>query len=393
MAGLIPVEEALERLIALVAPLGSEDVPLRTAGGRVLAAPVVASHAQPPFAASIMDGYALRDEEAQPGASFRVTGEAAAGGAPGPAVGPGEAVRIFTGAPIPEGATRVVIQEDVTRDGDRITLNGNLDGSRHIRPAGADFRPGDALPPGPLTPGRIALAAAMGRIALPCARRPVVAIVPTGDELRQPGEPLGPGQIHASNGFGLAAMIEAAGGEARLLPVARDHEESIRAVIGLARGADLIVTMGGASVGDHDLIGPTLGSMGMERAFWKVAMRPGKPLMAGRLGNAAVLGLPGNPVSTLVCGRVFLVPMIRRMLGLEWNEAARSAVLAEPLEGNGPRRHYMRATVGQDGVRAASQQDSSLLSVLSTATHLLVRPPHDPPRQVGEAVEILPLAI
>ena len=393
MAGLIPVEEALERLIALVAPLPYEDVPLRRAGGRVLARPVVARNAQPPFAASIMDGYAVRAEDARPGATFRVIGEAAAGGAPGPAVGPGEAVRIFTGAPIPQGATRVVIQEDVTCEGDRIALGERLDESRHIRPAGADFGPGAELPAGLLTPGRIALAAAMGHGALPCMRRPTVAIVPTGDELRQPGETLGPGQIHASNGYGLAAMVEAAGGEARLLPVARDGEASIRAAIGLAEGADLIVTMGGASVGDHDLIGPVLGAMGMERSFWKVAMRPGKPLMAGRLNGTAVVGLPGNPVSSLVCGRVFLVPMLRRMLGMAWEEPWRDAPLTEAIAANGPRQHYMRASLTREGVRVAERQDSSLLSVFAGADHLLVRPPNDPARAVGERLRIVPMDV
>ena len=393
MAGLIPVEEALERLLALVVPLPTEDVPLRRAGGRVLARGMAALHDQPPFAASVMDGYAMRGVEAHPGARFRVIGEAAAGGAPGPAVGSGEAVRIFTGAPLPPGADRVVIQEDVDRDEDGITLGGRLDANPYVRPAGADFAAGDLLPAGPLTPARVALAASMGHGALPCARRPAVAIVPTGDELRQPGEPLAPGQIHASNGYGLAAMVEAAGGEARLLPVARDAEASIRAVIGLAEGADLIVTMGGASVGDHDLIGPVLEAMGMERSFWKVAMRPGKPLMAGRFGTAAVVGLPGNPVSSMVCGRIFLVPMLRRMLGLPPDEPVRQVPLAMPLEANGPRQHYMRATLGPAGVKAADRQDSSLLTVLAKADHLVVRPPHDPARAPGMNVQVVPLAV
>ena len=393
MAGLISVEEALDRLIDLVPQLPAEDVPLRQAGGRVLSGPVRAMHAQPPFAASIMDGYALRADEARPGAAFRVTGEAAAGGAPGPAVGPGEAVRILTGAPVPEGGTRVVIQEDAVRDGDRIVLRDRLDENPYIRPAGSDFGPGQALPAGRLTPARLALAAAMGHPVLPCVRRPVVAIVPTGNELRQPGEELGAGQIHASNGYGIAALVEAADGEARLLPVARDEEPSIRAAIGLADGADLLVTMGGASVGDHDLIGSVLTAMGMDMAFWRVAMRPGKPLMAGRLGTMAVLGLPGNPVSSMVCGHVFLVPMLRRMLGLPPCEALRTAPLAHAVEANGPRQHYMRAEVGPDGVRIAERQDSSLLTALAEADHLVVRPPHDPPRDRGAHVDVIPLTV
>ena len=393
MAGLIPVAEALERALALVAPLGAEDVPLRGAGGRVLARPVVARHPQPPFDASVMDGYAVRAEEARPGATFRVVGEAAAGGGPAPAVGPGQAVRILTGAPMPEGASRVVIQEDVAREGDAITLSDALDPGPYVRPAGGDFAPGDALPPGVLTPGRVALAAAMGAAVLPCARRPAVAILATGDELVPPGEPLGPGRIHASNGYGLAAMVEAAGGEARLLPIARDDERSLREVIGLAEGADVVVTMGGASVGDRDLVGPVLEAMGMRRSFWRVAMRPGKPLMAGRLGGAAVLGLPGNPVSSLVCGRVFLVPMLRRMLGLDPAEAPLPMRLASPLGANGPRAHYMRAAREGGAVRVAERQDSALLSVLAASDALVVRPPGDPARREGDFVDVLPLAV
>ena len=393
MAGLIPVAEALRRVLALAAPLGPEAVPLRDAGGRVLAEAVTARHAQPPFDASVMDGYAVRAEEAVPGARLRVVGEAAAGGAPPPDVGPGTAVRIFTGAPLPAGASRVVIQEDVFRDGDAITLRAALDPSPYIRPAGSDFAVGDALAPGRLTPARVALAAAMGAASLPCARRPVVAILATGDELVPPGEPLGAGRIHASNGYGLAAMVRAAGGEARLLPIARDREDSLREVIGLAEGADLIVTMGGASVGDHDLVGPVLDAMGMERTFWRVAMRPGKPLMAGRLGGAAVLGLPGNPVSSLVCGRVFLVPMLRRMLGLDPEETPVRLPLAAAIGANGARAHYMRGSLRDGAVRVAARQDSALLSVLATADVLVVRPPDDPARARGEIVPTLALEV
>ncbi len=393
MAGLISVAEAAARLLALVGPLPAEDVPVRASGGRSLIRPVVAGHAQPPFDASVMDGYALRSVDAAPGARLRVVGEAAAGGPPAPPVGPGQAVRIFTGAPMPAGADRVVIQEDVARAQEVVTLGEDMDPGPYVRPAGGDFRTGDVLPPGVMTPARVALAAAMGADVLACARRPAVAIVATGDELVPPGQPLPPGRIHASNGYGLAAMVEAAGAEARLLPIARDRPDALRAVIGLAEGADLIVTMGGASVGDHDLVGPVLEAMGMERAFWRVAMRPGKPLMAGRLGGAAVLGLPGNPVSSLVCARVFLVPMLRRMLGLPEAETSRSLPLAAPLGPNGPRAHYMRATCEGWAVRVAERQDSSLLSVLAGADALVVRPPGDPARAAGEMVEILPFEV
>ena len=393
MAGLISVAEATARLLALVEPLPAEDVPLRAAGGRSLIRPVEARHAQPPFDASVMDGYAVRSADAVPGARLRVIGEAAAGGAPAPPVGPGEAVRIFTGAPMPAGADRVVIQEDVSREGSAVTLGAEMDAGPYVRPAGGDFRPGDTLPPGAMTPARLALAAAMGAGVLPCARRPAVAIIATGDELVPPGQKLAPGRIHAANGYGLAALVRAAGGEARLLPIARDREDALRAVVGLAEGADLIVTMGGASVGDHDLVGPVLDAMGMERAFWRVAMRPGKPLMAGRLGGAAVLGLPGNPVSSLVCGRVFLVPMLRRMLGLAEAEMPLRLPLAAPLGPNGPRAHYMRASRDGGAARVAERQDSSLLSVLASADLLVIRPPGDPARHAGDIVDAMPLGV
>ena len=389
---MIPVEEALEAVLALVSPLGAEAVPLREAGGRVLAEPVVAARDQPPFAASAMDGYALRAADAAPGAALRVVGEAAAGRPWRGEVGPGEAVRIFTGAPVPPGADRVVIQEDVAREGDRLALGPDLDPGPHLRPAGGDFAAGARMEaPARLTPERIALAAAMGCATPRVVRRPVVALMATGDELAPPGEALGEGQVVASNAYGLAAMAEAEGAEARLLPIARDERASLEQGFALAEGADLIVTIGGASVGDHDLVAPVARSLGMELGFHRVAMRPGKPLMAGRLGAAAVLGLPGNPVSALVCGRVFMVPMLRRMLGLGAVERPVGLPLTAALGPNGPRRHYMRARRGPEGVAAFNRQDSSLLSVLASADALIVRPPHDRARVAGDTVACLPL--
>ena len=389
---MISVEEALGAVLALVAPVGAETVPLREAGGRVLAEPIIAARAQPPFAASAMDGYAVRSVDVAPGARLRVIGEAAAGRPWGGAVEPGAAVRIFTGAPIPEGADRVVIQEDVEREGDAIALGDGLDPGPHIRPAGGDFAAGARLEALVLlTPERVALAAAMGCAAPRVVRRPVVALMATGDELAAPGEPLGDGQVVASNAYGLAAMAEAAGAEARLLPIARDDRASLEAGFALAEGADLIVTIGGASVGDHDLVAPVAQTLGMAPSFHRVAMRPGKPLMAGRMGRAAVLGLPGNPVSALVCGRVFMVPMVRRMLGLDPLPRLAEMPLAAPLGPNGPRAHYMRARREGSGVAAFDRQDSSLLSVLAAADLLIVRPPHDGARAAGERVACLPL--
>ena len=401
---MISVDAALAACLALARPLGSETVPLAEAGGRVLAAPVVARRDQPPFAASAMDGYAVRDVEAIPGRRLRVMGEAPAGRHWAGTIGPGEALRIFTGAPMPAGTDRVIIQEDVTREGDRITLGRNLSHGSNVRPSGADFVAGDTIPaPRRLSPADIALAAAMNAAVLSVARRPDVALIATGDELVSPGEDPAPDQIIASNTYGLKARIEAEGGRARLLPIARDRRESLAQVLELAAGADLIVTVGGASVGDHDLVGAVAAGMGLERAFYTVAIRPGKPLMAGRLGNSVLLGLPGNPVSAMVCGEVFLVPMLRAMMGLPGRARARlRARLGVDLPENGPREHYMRSAlrapaggvVGGELPRILpdDRQDSALLSVLADAAALLVRPAGDGRRRAGEVVEYLPLA-
>jgi molybdopterin molybdotransferase len=389
----ISVTEALEQLFSLVSPMEAEPVPLAEAAGRVLAEPARARRAQPPFPASAMDGYAVPAEEARPGARFTVVGEAAAGRRFPGHVGPGQAVRIFTGAPVPEGAGRVVIQEDVTREGDSITLNDRLDPQPYIRPAGADFAEGAAhFPRAPLGPADLALLAAMNLDRPLVARRPVVALIATGDELVMPGDAPGPDQIVASNIFGLKALVEANGAAARILPVARDSLPALRFVFELARDADLVVTVGGASVGDHDLVATAAAELGMQQSFYKVAMRPGKPLMAGRLGAVPMIGLPGNPVSAMVCGHVFLVPTLRAMLGLGGAPAPRRAgVMAAELPQNGPREHYMRARLTPEGLAAFERQDSSLLGVLAQADALIVRPPHDPARRAGDAVEWIDL--
>ncbi len=390
---MIPVSEALDKVLSLAAVLETEVVPLRDAAGRVLAEPVVALRMQPPFAASAMDGYAIRASDLAAGAVLRVIGEAPAGRAFQGAVGPGEALRIFTGAVVPAGADFVVIQENVAREGDAITITDADAHNDNIRPAGGDFRPGDRIEaPRELTPSDIALAAAMNVPELVVRRRPVVALLATGDELVMPGEAPRDDQIVASNSFGLKAMFEAAGADARMLPIARDTEASLRMAFALAEGADLVVTIGGASVGDHDLVGKVAGDLGMERAFYKVAMRPGKPLMAGRLNRTAMVGLPGNPVSAMVCGQIFILPMLRAMLGLAAAPAPRqAAVLGCDIPANGIREHFMRARVEGAIVTPYDRQDSALLSVLSGANALLVRPVGDGPRKQGESVEILPL--
>jgi molybdopterin molybdotransferase len=287
----------------------------------------------------------------------------------------------------------VVIQEDTERDGDHVLVKPGLDAETHIRAAGSDFRTGAEVAPRRLAPADVALLAAMNHAAVPVTRRPVVALIPTGDELVQPGEDPGPGQIVASNPYGLAALFREAGAQVRILPIARDTLASLATALELAAGADLTVTIGGASVGDHDLVAQAARARGMEPAFWKVAMRPGKPLMAGRLPDgSAMVGLPGNPVSSMVCGTIFILPMLTRMLGLPAGPLPRRpAFLAAPLAANGPREHYMRARLDGDRIAAAPRQDSALLSVLAAANALLVRPPNDPARAPGEAVECIPL--
>ena len=367
-------------------------MPLRAAAGRTLARPVTARRDQPPFSAAAMDGYAIAGDPAA-GDRFALVGEAAAGHGFDGSVGPGQAVRIFTGAPVPAGVTRVVIQEDTARDGDTITLTADPGTGRHVRALGVDFRVGDTLEaPRVLSASDVALMAAMNVDTVPVTRRPEVAIIATGDELVQPGEDPGPDQIIASNSYGLAALVEGLGATARLLPIARDTMASLQAVFDMAEGADLILTIGGASVGDHDLVGPALADRGMDRAFYKVAMRPGKPLMAGRLGAATLLGLPGNPVSAMVCGHVFVAPVVRAMLGqTDVVPTPAPRPLAVPLPANGPRQHYLRARTTKAGVAPFDTQDSSLLSRLSEADCLIVQPPDDPGRPAGTAVPVLSL--
>lgn len=388
---MITVTQALDALFALAQPLPVETVPLVQAAGRVLARPVTARRDQPPFAASAMDGYAVPD--AAPGQIFTVIGESAAGTRFDGAVGAGQAVRIFTGAPVPPGATRIVIQEDVTRDGDRITLNDQLDENPYIRPAGTDFRVGQTVAaPKRLSAQDVALLAAMNIAEVPVTRQPRVALISTGDELVMPGDTPGPDQIIASNTFGLHALLCDLGAAPRILPIARDTSASLIHGFSLIDDTDLVITIGGASVGDHDLVAQVAAELGMARAFHKVAMRPGKPLMSGRLNDAMMIGLPGNPVSAMVCGHVFVAPVIRAMLGLGTTPAPRqTARLSAPLTANGPREHYMRAQLTQSGIKALDRQDSSLLSVLGAANALLIRPVGDPAREIGDTVSFLPL--
>ncbi len=390
---MISVEEARALLFDLVSPLPAETVALAEAAGRILAENVAATRDQPPFAASSMDGYAVKAAEVELHAMFKVVGEAAAGRRFAGSVGPGQAVRIFTGAPVPDGADFVVIQEDVDRRGDLITITDAPGEKANIRPAGIDFSIGTQITaPRQLRPEDVALMAAMNIASVPVNRKPVVALISTGDELVMPGETPGPDQIVASNTFGLKALLENAGAQVRVLPIAQDTLASLETAFGLAQGADLVVTIGGASVGEYDLVADVSEGLGLKQSFYKIRMRPGKPLMAGRLGGAAMVGLPGNPVSAMVCGYLFLIPMVRRMLGIEQAlQPFQRARLSAPLGKNGPREHYMRAVLDNGGIRACDDQDSSLLSVLAQANALLVRQPHDPAREAGDEVLYLPI--
>ncbi len=396
--GLLSVEEALARVLDGAAATDIERVPLASAAQRVLAENVAATLTQPPFDASAMDGYAVRAADlAHVPATLTLIGEARAGQSFSGTVGAGQCSRIFTGAPLPDGADTVVIQENTTAEGTTVTVRQAPEAGANIRPRGGDFADGQVL----LAAGRtldaraILLAAAMGHGALAVRRKPVIAILATGDELVEPGQPPGPDQIVSSNPYGLAAMIAAAGGEPRLLGIAGDTRAALEAKIAEAAGADVLVTIGGASVGDHDLVGPVLKERGVTIDFWKIAMRPGKPMLFGRRGAQRVLGLPGNPVSAMICARVFLVPLLERLLGKQGAERAPvKARLTQPMKANGDRVHYMRATTARDAagvltVTPQASQDSSLTSVLAASDALIVSAINAPALAAGAEVDVL----
>ena len=398
---MISVAEALARVLAAARPVETEEIGLAQAFGRTLAAPVAASRTQPPFVNSAMDGYALRARDAaKPGARLRVIGESAAGRSFAGEVGEGEAARIFTGAPLPAGADAVALQEYARRDGDFVVLDGVANSGDHVRAVGLDFRAGDAL----LSAGKrlsacdVALIAAASGPTATVRRQPRVAILATGDELRAPGQTLGPAQIVASNNFFVAGLAQALGAEAIDLGIAPDRPEVLAERIATARTAqaDVLVTLGGASVGDYDLVQKALIDAGMELGFWRIAMRPGKPLMFGRIGAMLALGLPGNPTSSAVCGLLFLAPLVRALQGdpEAGADVSEPALLAVDLPANGARQDYMRATVAPNSAGGwlatpLASQDSSLVRALSHAGALIVRAPHAPALRAGEACRVL----
>ena len=401
----LSVPEARARILSGLRPTGAETVPLAAADGRVLAHAIRARLDQPAHDVSAMDGYALRAADAGAGAHLRVIGEAPAGRPYAGAVGPDEALRLFTGSVMPEGADAVLIQENATRDGDRLHVDRAVEAGRHIRRRGGDFASGEMLAgPGRLLDARlIALAAAANHPHLAVRRRPRIALLATGDEIVLPGEPIGAGGLPSSNSFALAAAIRNAGGEPVLLPVAPDDLGLIAATAAGAATCDMLVTMGGASVGDHDLVRPALARLGFEPDVWRIAMRPGKPLMHGalRFGDhvVPVLGLPGNPVSTLVCAALFLLPAIAAMLGRDPEAALspRRVRVATALAGNDGRADHLRASLvrGSDDVLLATPfpvQDSARLADLARAEALILRAPHAPALSAGDQAEVLVLA-
>jgi molybdopterin molybdotransferase len=396
---LTPVNTARDAILKAARTLPAENVPLDQANGRILARDVKSKRNQPPFHASAMDGYAVRGADvARAPVNLLVIGEAPAGKAFGGALKSGQAVRIFTGAPLPRGADTIVIQENCSRDGDLVTVHQSETTGRYVRAKGLDFQSGAVL----LTAGtrlgsrQIGLAAAMNYAELPVRRRPRVAIMPTGDELVTPGSTPRDDQIISSNNFALAAFVRQFGGEPIDLGIVRDDKRALANAIKRAAGCDILVTLGGASVGDHDLVQGALKKAGLRLTFYRIAMRPGKPLMYGKLKSMHVLGLPGNPVSSIVCARIFLKPLIDKLLGVSANDAALTARLATPLGANDQRQDYLRAVFTQAGdgsayVSAFAKQDSSMLTRLTQANCLIIRPPFAKAARKGARVEILML--
>jgi molybdopterin molybdotransferase len=392
---LLPVEEALARLLAAVdQPTVSETIPIDRAVNRVLAEPLVATRTQPPFPASAMDGYAVRAVDLAVGKPLKLIGESAAGRGYHKPLHPGETVRIFTGAPVPEGADTILIQENADAQGDQIRPTQIETPGRYVRKAGADFTTGQNFFSAGyrLRPKDMALAASLGISTAQLRRPPRVAVLATGDELVNPGEIPGPDQIIAANHLSVMALAEKAGAEVLFLGIARDDLGVLASSIQTARDwhADILVTMGGASVGDHDLVQQALAIAGMDLAFWRIAMRPGKPLMFGALGETRVLGLPGNPASSVVCAHLFLKPLIAAFLGQSQHDQTETGRLGKDLPANDQRQDYLRATLAMGGdsvpvLTPLTQQDSSLTRVLADADALVIRIPHAEAAKAGDA--------
>lgn len=398
---MIPVAEAQQRILSGLRAIGAETIGLDAALGRTLAEDVRARLTQPPAPVSAMDGYAVRaDDIATLPAALKRIGQAPAGHPFDGKVGAGECVRIFTGGEVPEGADTILIQEDADEADGIVKPKESVKRGTYVRPAGLDFREGDVVLREGLTldPRHIGLAAASNHAWLGVRRRPRVAILATGDEIVLPGTMPKKGQIVSSNGPSLAAFVRRAGGEAVVLPIAPDDPAALKELARGAAGADLLVTSGGASVGEHDLVRSALGEEGLSLDFWQIAMRPGKPLMFGTLGAIPLLGLPGNPVSSLVCAHLFLGPAIAKLLGkADVLPQALAAKLGRDLAANDRREDYLRSTLTRDAAgnliaTPFEKQDSSMISVLARADALAIRPASAPAAQKGDSISVLPLA-
>lgn len=390
---MISTADALRRLCAIRAPLSTQEIPLSQAAGRVLASPAAAMYDLPPFAASKMDGYALNGIEADPEAMFNIIGQSAAGHGFSGRVGAGECVRIFTGAPLPAGTNRVIKQEQATQAGNLVTLAREIDPRPFVRPIGADFRAGDSLAaPRVLAPGDLALLASMNLAKVTVSRRPDVAIIPTGDELVMPGERPNADQIIGSNAFGLRALVDAAGGRARCLPIARDTAASLQMAFELAGDADIILTTGGAAFGDYDIIHDVAQSIGFDTEFSGVNIRPGGQTIAGSRQNTTLLALPGSPHAVTLCAHVFVIPLIHYLLGLGESPAkVETATLSAPLPAAGPHEIYLSAIQTGTQISPIDKRKMSTLESHIKTNALIRRPAHDPARKAGADVQYIPI--
>jgi molybdopterin molybdotransferase len=396
---LLTVDKAKALIVAQVKPLSAETIPLNAARSRVLARDLKAKRDQPPFPASAMDGYAVNSADVDvPGRKLRLVGMSAAGHGFRGQLKRGETVRIFTGAPVPQGADAILIQENSVAEAGWIIAKKAVTSGLHVRRQALDYKSGEILMKAgrSLTARDIGLAASMNYASLPVRQKPIVAILATGDELVEPGQRPRRDQIVGSNSSAMAAFVEWGGGLPEIIPAVGDNESQIRAAMRKARHANILVTTGGASVGTHDLISSALAAEGIRLTFWKIAMRPGKPMLFAIRGKQRIIGLPGNPVSALVCARIFVKPLIDRFLGAPSDEPRIEAVLTQAMRANDERQEYARGRFAgrKDGLLIVTPfplQDSSMLRFLAEADCLIVRPPYAEAAVAGDRVEILPI--
>ena len=391
---MISFEQALSKILYLADKIDFEEVKLEESYSRVLAHDAISFRDQPPFDASAMDGYALNKIDKLPSKKLSVIGKVAAGNSFDRTVGKGQAVRVFTGAPMPKGTNSVLIQEDAEELENFITINQIVEKKDFVRKKGCDYKSGEILLQRGkiLTSFDIALLASMNFPLLKVTKQPRVSIISTGDELVFPGNLPDSNQIVASNTYGLKALLTKWGATSHILPIARDNISSLEKAIDLSIPADLVITIGGASVGDHDYVNKVFNKINVKHSFYKVAMRPGKPILAGKNNNTIFVGLPGNPVSALVCAQLLLKPLIGKMLGTsELNNIEKKASLQNDLPKNGGRKHFMRAFFNNGYLEVSQKQDSSLLNVLQKANALVIRKPNEPPAKKGDLISYLDL--